>query len=210
MASSVTRGRRTQHERSSAMRERLLDATVDCLVEYGYAGTTTPRIAARAGVTRGAQVHHFGAKADLVVAAVRHLAQRRSEVAVRELDRATTSADPLGVALELLWETHQGPLFAASAELWIAGRTDPVLAAALREAEPVIDEMVLATIAHLLPADRDARPLRDLLYTAMDVLRGILVADFVGTDPGRARRRWLRAVTELRRTLPEQPPGAPR
>jgi AcrR family transcriptional regulator len=32
---------RTQEERSAAMRVRLLDATIDCLVEYGYAGTTT-------------------------------------------------------------------------------------------------------------------------------------------------------------------------
>lgn len=207
MRRSADRERRTQRERSSAMRERLLDATVDCLVEYGYAGTTTPRIAARAGVTRGAQVHHFGAKADLVVAAVRHLAQRRAEAATRELDRVRDSDDPLGVALELLWETHQGPLFAASAELWVAGRTDPVLAAALREAETVIDDLVLTTVTRLLPADGDARPLRDFLYTAMDVLRGILVSDFVATDPGRARRRWLRATTELRRTLPSPPGG---
>ena len=33
--------RRTQEQRSSEMRLRLLDATIDCLVEYGYAGTTT-------------------------------------------------------------------------------------------------------------------------------------------------------------------------
>ena len=41
------------------MRERLLDATIGCLVDYGYAGTTVTRIAERAGVTRGAQVHHY-------------------------------------------------------------------------------------------------------------------------------------------------------
>ncbi|MGC1150849.1 MAG: TetR/AcrR family transcriptional regulator, partial [Mycobacterium sp.] len=41
------RVRRTQAERSAAMRTRLLDATIECLVSYGYAGTTTPRVAER-------------------------------------------------------------------------------------------------------------------------------------------------------------------
>ncbi|MGA8126368.1 MAG: helix-turn-helix domain-containing protein, partial [Mycobacterium sp.] len=58
------RVRRTQAERSAAMRTRLLDATIECLVSYGYAGTTTPRVAERAGVTRGAQIHHFRSKED--------------------------------------------------------------------------------------------------------------------------------------------------
>ena len=45
MPTGVGRTRRTQAERTAAMRTRLLDATVECLVTYGYAGTTTPRIA---------------------------------------------------------------------------------------------------------------------------------------------------------------------
>ncbi len=111
------------------MRVRLLDATVECLVEYGYAGTTSPRVAERAGVTRGAQSHHFGSKADLVVAAVSHLAQRRSEAALQEMGRIDAGSDPIGAVLDHLRELHQGPLFIATVELWVAGRTDPVLAA---------------------------------------------------------------------------------
>ncbi|HUL99136.1 MAG TPA: TetR/AcrR family transcriptional regulator, partial [Mycobacterium sp.] len=34
--------RRTQEQRSADTRTRLLDATIDCLVRYGYHGTTTP------------------------------------------------------------------------------------------------------------------------------------------------------------------------
>ena len=64
--------RRTQGQRSAETRARLLDATIDCLVTYGYNGTTTPRVAEMAGVTRGAQVHHFGSKNDLVIAALQH------------------------------------------------------------------------------------------------------------------------------------------
>src|ERR1700739_4698659 len=88
------RVRRTQAERSAAMRTRLLDATVECLVSHGYSGTTTARVAEMAGVTRGAQVHHFRSKEDLVVAAIEHLAQQRAQSAIRELNRVKAGADP--------------------------------------------------------------------------------------------------------------------
>ncbi len=51
-----------QEERSAETRRRLLDATVACLFERGYAGTTTTELARRAGVSRGAQMHHFPKK----------------------------------------------------------------------------------------------------------------------------------------------------
>ncbi len=44
----------------------MLDAAIDCLVEYGYAKTTMRRIAERAGVTPGALQHHFASKAALL------------------------------------------------------------------------------------------------------------------------------------------------
>ena len=65
--------RRSQEDRSSTTRLALMRATIDCLVEYGYAGTTTRLVADRAQVSRGAQTHHFPTKRDLVAAAIEHL-----------------------------------------------------------------------------------------------------------------------------------------
>ena len=104
--SAPTRPRRTQDERSSAMRARLLDATIDCLVEFGYTGTTVTRIAVRAGVTRGAQVHHYRTKADLVTAAVTHLAGRSAELGASMIEQAVQADDPVGALLDILWEMH--------------------------------------------------------------------------------------------------------
>ena len=59
-----------QQERSRATQARLLEATVECLVERGWSGTTTTVVAAMAGVSRGAQLHHYPTKASLVMAAV--------------------------------------------------------------------------------------------------------------------------------------------
>lgn len=190
--------RRTQAERSAAMRARLLDATIDCLVTYGYAGTTTPRVAERAGVTRGAQIHHFRSKEALVVAAIEHLAQQRAQAAIRELGRVQASPDPVATVLEFLWEAHQGPLFLASMELWVAARTDPVLAREIERVEPVVNSTLVAAIAQLIPEQAAQKEIRNSIYTAMDALRGILVASFVDQDSRRARRRWDRACEHLR------------
>jgi AcrR family transcriptional regulator len=192
------RVRRTQAERSAAMRTRLLDATIECLVTYGYAGTTTPRVAERAGVTRGAQIHHFRSKEDLVVAAIEHLAQQRVQAAMREFGRVEASSDPVSTVLDFLWEAHQGPMFVATVELWVAARTDSVLAAHVERVEPLVNSTLISAIAQLVPDHAMRKDLRNFVYTAMDALRGILLASFVDRDNARARRRWDRACEQLR------------
>ena len=193
--------RRTQAERSAAMRTRLLDATVECLVTYGYAGTTTQRVAEVAGVTRGAQVHHFRSKEDLVVAAIEHLAEQRAQAAVRDLGRVTASPDPVSMVLDYLWESHQGPVFVATLELWVAARTDEVLAAQIERVEPIVTGALVGALAQLVPDRAAQKELRDLAYTAMDALRGILLSSFADRDPKRARKRWDRVCAHLGRML---------
>lgn len=195
--------RRTQAERTAAMRTRLLDATVDCLVTYGYAGTTTPRIAEIAGVTRGAQVHHFKSKEDLVVAAVEHLAEQRVQVAIRRQGKVLSRPDPVAAVLEFLWDAHQGDMFVATIELWVASRTDTVLAEQVRRVEPLVNSTLITAIAQLLPEHAAQRAVRNAIYTAMDALRGILVISFVDRDVAEARRRWDRACTYLSTVLSE-------
>lgn len=199
----------TQAERTAAMRTRLLEATIDCLVTYGYGGATTPRIAERAGVTRGAQIHHFRSKEDLVVAAIDYLAQQRIELAVQQQDKVTGADDPASGVLEYLWESHQGGMFVATVELWVAARTDSVLARRIEQVEPRVNGAIAAAIAHILPDHPGKRELRNALYTAMDALRGILVASFVDGDLTQARRRWERASVFLREDIAELLTGKP-
>lgn len=190
-------GRRTQEQRSAQMRERLLDATIDCLVEFGYAGTTTLRVSAKAGVTRGAQVHHFRSKTDLVVAAIKHLAAKRTESALREFDGIGVTGDSFDPILDFLWEVHRGPMFLATAELWVAARTDRTLAAELAGVEPFVNNALFEAVSRLVP-DAMQRDTRGFVYTAMDAIRGIVFSGFVDADPERDRRRWDRAVAHLR------------
>lgn len=126
---------RSQQARRAATRAALLDATIDCVIAYGYPQTTTARVAARAGVSRGAQIHHFRTKAELVAEAVRQLAARRVERLGRRLERLPAGEDRVTTGLDLLWEAHTDPLFDAAIELWVAARTDDELRAQLEPLE---------------------------------------------------------------------------
>lgn len=196
-----TTRRRSQEERSAQTRTRLLDATIDCLLQYGYAGTTTPRIAELAGVTRGAQVHHFGSKDDLMLAALQHLTAKRISVEVSRFSMDFDSADGLiDAILELLWDIHSAPIFIPIVELWVAGRTDSTLGREVAKFESVANSTLMSVIGEYAP-ESIHRPMADFVYTAMDALRGILISGFVDSDPTRARRRWERSSTNLRRIV---------
>src|SRR5271155_2307327 len=69
--------RRTQQERRDTTREALLDATIDCLAQSGFASLTLARVSERAGLTVGAHLHHFKTRTALVAAAMERLAARR-------------------------------------------------------------------------------------------------------------------------------------
>ena len=142
--------RRSREQRTSDSRARILDAAVACLVESGYAGTTTLTIQARAGVSRGRLLHHFPSKETLLVAAAQHLATSR--FASDGLSGALLpdpSEDPVGHldrAVEAMWSTFQQPYFWASVELWAAARTDAALAAALLPAERRLGAAIRQTV----------------------------------------------------------------
>lgn len=123
--------RRTQEERSTRMRARLLDATVDCLARLGYAGTTTTEIAKRARVSRGAQLHHYPRKEDLVIASVEHVFRLRLEEFGKAFASVPPETDRRPIAVDLLWKMLQGPVFHAWLELVVAARTDKPLREAL-------------------------------------------------------------------------------
>src|SRR2546421_9483418 len=73
------RRRRSQEERREATSGAVLEATVECLAERGYAGTTTTRIARGARVSRGALLHYYASKIELLTSAIEHILRRREQ-----------------------------------------------------------------------------------------------------------------------------------
>lgn len=190
---------RTQEERSAATRGALLDATIDCLIEFGYAGTTTSRVAERAGVTRGAHMHHYGQKAPLVVAALLRLAERRRRELVARAERELPDHPDPAAALDILWSTFSGPLFTAALELWMAARTDPELAAALLPAEREIGRGARQTARELCRVADPSPELDRALELAANAMRGIALQQLLNPSPARCERQ----LTFLKHTLSE-------
>jgi AcrR family transcriptional regulator len=59
MATARPSRRRTQEERTAETKARLKEATLEILLDRGYARASTLDIADRAGVSRGALTHDF-------------------------------------------------------------------------------------------------------------------------------------------------------
>ncbi|KQM21036.1 TetR/AcrR family transcriptional regulator [Novosphingobium sp. Leaf2] len=114
-----------QSIKSAQTRSRLVEATIACLVDVGYSGTTTPLVAARAGLSRGAMLHHFENSATLIRATIVELHERRLRAFRRSSE--VREHDPAAI-IQGYWRQVQKPAFIAFQELALAARTDAQLA----------------------------------------------------------------------------------
>lgn len=196
---TATRIRRTQSERTASTRQALLDATLDSLTEAGFARTTTTAVASRAGVSLGALVHHFPAKADLLAAAVTHLLDRRLAEFRSRMALLPDGADRLDAAIDLLWSAFAGPSFVAWVELWVGARTDPELAPAVLAMSETFTSAAQSLFAELFPAAEfpDARFLDQGLPFAFAVMDGAALRGLV-RPPDDTAVQVLKAVASER------------
>ena len=201
MASTATT-RRTQAERTAATQAALLDATIESLVELGYAGTTTTEIARRAGVSRGAQLHHVPTTQDLVVAAVEHLYERRFAEFRAAVTAVPSSADKIDAAIDVLWSFVSGPTFTACLEMTLAARTDDQLRPRVIELDDHFTEQVGQIFLEVFP-EADGDPLWDVAPAfVFAVLEGLAVHTLLDNDPNDAVANVLGALKFLARLVP--------
>ena len=186
-----------QQQRSRSTQRRLLEAAVECLGERGWAGTTTTLVADRAGVSRGAQLHHYRTKSALLIAAVEHLAERRSAELRAEAAGLPPDGDRLEATIELLASLFTGPLFAAAIEVWVAARTDPALRSALVPVEARFGREVHRLTVELLRADESRPGVREAVQTTLDLMRGLGVASLLTDDSARRTRLLADWTTHL-------------
>ncbi|MEU1521602.1 TetR/AcrR family transcriptional regulator [Nocardia rhamnosiphila] len=190
----------TRKEQHARTRAALLDATIRCLVEHGYAGTTTQRIQEAAGVSRGALLHHFPSKAELLVAAIHHIA----DIRLRHLGEVAADLgdgpEALAQLVRAIRSAMTGPPFQAALELWAASRTDTQLRAALLPAEKRLGSALRVLFRqHAGIADPEAA--RTAFESLMALVRGLELTRLMRADPTVADRivdDWLLSVDRLR------------
>ena len=213
-ADTVTR--RSHADRSSETRQRLLDATIESLIELGYSRTTTTEVCNRAGLSRGAQLHHFPTKALLVIASVKHLGSEQQRVIVEQAKQIIGSKDLVDAGLELLWSCSFGPFNDAIMELRVAARTDADLREAVIELERDIESDIASGWRQLsnFTEQREATieevemppHLKPLYQIGLNLIRGMTLMQ--GLTPNDESRRALfdtwKALVTLALNEPEK------
>jgi len=186
------------------MRARLLDATIDCLIDLGYSATTTTVIADRAGVSRGAQLHHFPTKAELVSAAVEHLANRLGHDLKRDASLRSRAQPHVDDLIDALWARFESPFFAAWLELSMAARTDEDLRVALTPVEQRL-RIAMNDWVTGLGTNASKESYHELVELTLYVLQGLALERMVLTESIRRRNeREAAAIASWKRVIAER------
>lgn len=169
--------RPTRAEQRVATRTAILDATSRSLVEDGYAGLTTRRVAELAGIAQSTVMHHFETREALLADAVSQLALRLADEALEEIDLAALrTPEHREAVLDQAWAKFTSPQALAAAQLWVAAWSEPELAATLRTLEQRLGSIIAATAAALFPDQSDEPDFPVLIDLAVALIRGLVLA----------------------------------
>ena len=208
MRAAPKKPRRTQAERAEAMRVRLIDATIDLLIERGWANMSTNDVVQRARVSRGALTHHFPSKAALMDAAAERLIGQRAAEFSTTFRALPPEQRTIDTALDLLWSYFRGPTFAAVLELVVAARSNPELRTALADAPERIAGQAFTLFYEFLP-DAARTPNATIgLRFALTLMAGMAVEQILDPTAAGGGDEMLGWIKRLAQTLGIAPTGS--
>ncbi|MFT4520702.1 MAG: AcrR family transcriptional regulator [Halioglobus sp.] len=160
-----------QAQKSAMTRDRILDAAINCFVELGYTHVTTAKVASSAGVSRGAMLHHFPSKTELIQAAVEYLHDKLLEdytARVEGIADSLKGKERRRAGLDAYWDHLTGDYFVVHHELSVASRTDPELKSILENSQQLFETHVRESNTDLFAEWQDRG---DRFLLAMDVTK---------------------------------------
>jgi len=188
---------------AAATRARLIDATVDCILEEGFYRASSNRIAERAGVTWGVIQHHFGTREALLLATF----QSGMEELIETLESAVITGDTFEARLEsladVIWRFYRRPRFVAYEQLTLNLLRDPTIDAAtvrlVRRRQAKIGDLLTELATQVVDAQiAGVLPPAALLQILRGLAIGLELADAV---PRQARRASPEPAATERRVL---------
>ncbi|BAV40975.1 TetR/AcrR family transcriptional regulator [Mycobacterium ulcerans] len=118
---------RTQQQRREETVARLLQASIDTIVEVGYARASAAIITKRAGVSVGALFRHFETMGDFMAATAYEVLRRQLDIFTKQVAEIPADRPALEAAPAILRDITAGATNAVLYELMIAARTDDKL-----------------------------------------------------------------------------------
>ncbi len=192
-----------QAQKSAMTRDRIMSAAIRCFIEEGYSNLTTAKVATEAGVSRGAMLHHFPSKTELISATVEYLHDQLLEDYTRRVRKIPTrlqGAARRRAGLDAYWGYLTDDLFITYHELCVAGRTNPELQAILEESQAQFETHVAECNKELFSEWVDRG---DRFLLAMDVTKFLMEGMAVGQPGGKQKERVARMMDYLADRLEE-------
>lgn len=192
-----------QAQKSAMTRDRILEAAINCFVELGYTNVTTARVASSAGVSRGAMLHHFPSKTELIQAAVEYLHDKLLEdytERVTSIPAALKGKKRRRAGLDAYWDHLTGDLFVVYHELCVASRTDPELKSILENSQQLFEKHVRESNTNLFEEWKDRG---DRFLLAMDVTKFMMEGMAAGQLMTNREARVKRLLSYLADRLEE-------
>ncbi|WP_030516605.1 TetR/AcrR family transcriptional regulator [Nocardia sp. NRRL WC-3656] len=187
----MTASHEPKQDRSRATRQRLLEATIDCLAEMGWAAATVAVVAERAGVSRGAAQHHFPTREDLITAALEYMFDTRMAQSKAEAATVTEVAQGVGrteAVVAQLVESYTTPLFKAALQVWTHAAADPVLRERIVPLEAHFGRISHRLAVEALGVDDSDPVAHHLVQATLDMARGLGLADVLTDDSVRRKQ----------------------
>lgn len=115
---------RTHEERSATTRQKIIDAAIHCLRTYGYAATSTTLVVEIAQLSRGAMLHQYGTKVDLMLAVAKYVVEQQNKFIAEALEAYPPGRERFIALTEVTWQALSQPGAIALLEIMMASRSD--------------------------------------------------------------------------------------
>jgi AcrR family transcriptional regulator len=201
--------RRTQAERTEATRTRILKAAANLIRTRGYARFRTADVAAEAGLSRGAQLHHFPTKDSLVVATLEYVFEQAQIVSRRRAAAVNRPRDLIEAVIEDAREFFFSEHFFVAIDIVLSTSTDQavrkqILDISRKARRPVETAWTEALAASGVPASLAP----DIVALTLGLVRGMAMRTLWDNDPkwfDELFAVWRRMIKTF---LESQPPKA--
>jgi AcrR family transcriptional regulator len=163
--------------RSAATRGRILETAVQCILECGYYGTTTLLVQERAGVSRGALLHQFPTKADLMAGVLHHITMDRHYAYQGRMRAVRDDRRRFELLIDVLWDQVSKPAGFVRLEIMVAAYSDPELMKRIAPDNKLSDKLYREAIWGLAQrlGVRDREGLERMVTVYVAALRGLAI-----------------------------------
>lgn len=192
---------RTQQQRRDETVARLLDASIDTIVEVGYARASAAVITKRAGMSVGALFRHFETMGDFMAATAYEVLRRQVELGTKAAAEVPADRPALEAMLAILRDVARNSTNAVMYELMVAARTDEKLRGTLQEVLTEYGAKIYEAICASPGVDGVPEQERaSLVVTLLNTFDGAAIVRAVAPEPNVDAQQISLLATLLRNT----------